>query len=272
MRQEDETSQDVEYERRGPIAHLRLNRPRKLNALDGKCLDLLQDGIERAEQDDDVRAVVLSGRGRGFCAGADLALVADLAGDQQRFDEFLRRWHAVFGRVERSTKVTIGAVHGFALAGGFELTQVCDLLVMGQGATIGDQHAKYGLFPGGGSSQRLPRLVGKRRALWMLLSGEAVDADTALRMGLANEVVRDDDVLARAERIALMLAELSTAAAAAIKRSARLGSDLPLAGALDVERQLAVEHMSSADARTGLDAFQQRTAPDFGFRRTASRE
>lgn len=253
----------------GPVLTVTLNRPDKLNALDTDCLDLLERHFAAADSDPAVRVVVLAGNGRGFCAGADLAVVAGIVADRVAFDAFLRRWHTVFGVIEACGKPTIAAVTGFALAGGFELTQVCDLVVMGASARLGDQHANFGLFPGGGSTQRLPRLIGRRAAAWMLLSGDPVDAPTALGLGLANRVAPDEDVLQAARDMALYLAERSTAASRAIKRSLREGIHLPLADALDVERGIAVEHMASADAATGLAAFAGRTQPDFGYRRPA---
>ena len=254
-------------ERDGPVLTVTLHRPDKLNALDGDCLDLLEEHFTAADRVAAVRAVILTGAGRGFCAGADLAVVGSIATDRSAFDAFLRRWHAVFDRIEACGKPTIAAVTGFALAGGFELTQVCDLVVMGASARLGDQHANFGLFPGGGSTQRLPRLIGRRAATWMLLSGDQIDAATALRLGLANRVAADDEVLATARDMALDLAERSMDASRAIKRSLREGLHLPLCDALDVERGIAVEHMASDDAATGLAAFADRTQPDFGYLR-----
>jgi len=260
-------AEKITLTRRGPVAHVVLNRPGKLNALDEECLDLLAQRFTEIDRDDDVRAVVLSGAGRCFCAGADLGLVSGIAGEPTAFDGFLRRWHEVFGVIEACGKPTIAAVHGFALAGGFELVQVCDLLVLAESATIGDQHANFGLFPGGGSTQRLPRMVPRRIANWLLLSGEGIDSATALDIGLANRVVPDDEVVGAAQEVALVLAERSLLASRAIKTSIRTGAELPLAEALDVERAIAVEHMASADARHGLASFQSRGTPNFGFRR-----
>jgi enoyl-CoA hydratase/carnithine racemase len=208
--------------------------------------------------------VVVSGHGRAFCAGADMGEVEGAVAEG-RFDAFLRSWHRGFRALERCSRPTIAAVHGFALAGGFELTQVCDLMVMAASATVGDQHANFGLFPGGGSTQRLPRMVGRRNAAWMLLSGEAVDAETALRLGLANAVAPDDDVLGAAGRMAAVLAQRSVAASAAIKDAVRRGRDLALDDALDLERGIAVAHMASADAAIGFAAFRGRVTPDFGW-------
>jgi enoyl-CoA hydratase/carnithine racemase len=252
-----------------PLAHIELNRPTKLNAVDLECLDRLEEFIEAAELDSRVRAVIISGRGRCFCVGADLSVVEEAIA-ASAFDAFLRRWHEVFGRIERCTKPTIAAVHGLALAGGFELTQVCDLVVIGDATQIGDQHAKLGLFPGGGSTQRLPRLVGRRAATWMLLSGEAVTAERASALGLVNDVAPESQVLVRARTMAELLAERSVENSRAIKEAIWRGVDLDLSAAIDVERELAVAHMSSADAALGLAAFTSRSRPDFGYLRPAA--
>ena len=249
-----------------PIAHIELNRPTKLNALDLDCLDQLEMHIQAAEADEDVHVVLLSGRGRCFCAGADLSVVEAAVADA-RFDVFLRRWHDVFGRLERCSKPTIAAVHGMALAGGFELTQVCDVVVIGDTTKVGDQHAKFGLFPGGGSTQRLPRLVGRRAATWMLLSGAAISPESAAALGLANEVAPEAEVLSRARELALDLAERSVAASRAIKEALLRTRDLDLDEGLKVELEIAVAHMSSPDAARGLAAFRSRSTPDFGYTR-----
>jgi len=251
-----------------PIAHIELNRPAKLNALDLGVLDQLTRHLDTVEGNPDVRAVVLSGKGRCFCAGADL-LVVESAIDAGRFDEFLHRWHEVFARIERCTVPTIAAVHGMALAGGFELMQVCDLVVAGDATRIGDQHAKFGLFPGGGRTQRLPRLIGRRAATWMLLSGEAVSPQRALDLGLVNEVVAEDAVVKRAHDLAQIVSERSTLASQAIKDVLRRTRDVDLESGIRIELEQAVAHMASSDAAKGLQAFRARQTPDFGYLRAA---
>jgi enoyl-CoA hydratase/carnithine racemase len=250
-----------------PVAHIELNRPEKLNAVDLDVLDQLVSHIDAAETDPEVRAVVISGRGRCFCAGADLHVV-ESAITEGRFDEFLRRWHEVFARVERCSKPTIAAVHGMALAGGFELLQVCDLVVIGDATRLGDQHAKFGLFPGGGSTQRLPRLIGRRAATWMLLSGEAITPQKALELGLVNEVVPEAAVNDRAKELAKMLSERSMGASKAIKEVLLRSRDVDLDAGITIELEQALVHMASADAALGLQAFRSRSTPDFGYLRS----
>jgi enoyl-CoA hydratase/carnithine racemase len=250
-------------QRDGHVAHLVLNRPGKLNAIDGTVLGLLRSAVENIEADADVRVVVLSASGRAFCAGADLDFVRQQLTSSDDYAAFLREWHDVFCSVERCSKPTIAAVHGVALAGGLELTQVCDVVVAAADAEFGDQHARFGLFPGGGSTQRLPRLIGQRRARWLLLSGERFSASDALEYGMINRVVEPDALMAEAESMAHQLAMMSMSATSAIKRAVIDGAQLPLDAALALERSLAVNHMLGIDARLGLAAFESRTQPVF---------
>jgi enoyl-CoA hydratase len=179
------------------------------------------------------------------------------------FAQFLAEWHGVFGGLERCSKPTIAAVHGVALAGGLELTQVCDVVVAAEDARFGDQHARFGLFPGGGSTQRLPRLVGARRARWLLLSGEHFTAADAYEFGMVNAVVPPAELLTEALSMAGTLARLSRSASTAIKRAALEGADLTLVEGLQRERELAVDHMLGVDARIGLAAFREKQSPIF---------
>jgi enoyl-CoA hydratase len=245
------------------VAIMTINRPDKLNAIDSSVLTGIRTALSGIEDDPSVRALILRGAGRAFSAGGDLGEVSALVGDKRRFSEFLDYWHESLLLLQDSPLPSIAAVHGFAYAGGLELTQACDFVVLGRGAVLGDQHANFGLFPAGGSTQRLPRLIAPRVAKWLLMTGEAIDAPTALAVGLANRVVDDDDVFGEARRMAETLSRKSRAGNAAIKAAVRLGADRPLAEAIAAERDLAVEHMASEDAQTGFDAFRSRTTPDF---------
>lgn len=249
--------------RLGHVAHLVLNRPAKLNAIDGTVLASLQAAVREIEDDDETRVVVLSASGRMFCAGADLAFVREQLTSADHYATFLRTWHAAFDSIERCSKPIIAAVHGVALAGGLELTQVCDVVVAAENAEFGDQHARFGLFPGGGSTQRLPRLIGQRRARWLLLSGERFSADDARVYGMVNRVVPADALMNEAMAMAEQLATLSVSASAAIKRAAIEGAQVPLEAGLVLEQSIAVDHMLGRDANLGLTAFESRTQPVF---------
>lgn len=253
----------ITLERQGPVGIVSLNRPQKLNAIDRSVLEGLRWACDEVERDVSIRALVLRGEGRCFSAGADLAMVEGLVGNDTGFAQFMDEWHDTFSRVDTLPVPTIAAVHGVALAGGFELMQVCDLAVVAHDARVGDQHATFGLFPGGGSTQRLPRITSPRRAMWLLLSGEWIDGSTAVEWGLANRSTAEDEVLVESIRMASSLAERSPAASAAIKAAVRAGEGLPLGQALAIDRTYALSHMRSDDAIAGLEAFRQRTTPIF---------
>ena len=138
--------------------------------------------------------MILRADGACFSAGGDLAEVKALVADPAKFSQFLDHWHATLGLFEQSPLPIIAAVHGLAFAGGLELVEVCDLVVIGDRTRIGDQHAMFGLFPAGGSTQRLPRLVGRRAAAWMLMTGEEITPAQALELGLVNRVVDEEHV------------------------------------------------------------------------------
>jgi enoyl-CoA hydratase len=215
------------------------------------------------ERDRGVRAVTLTAAGRAFCAGADLKSVKQLVPDADRWSGFMRLWHRVFNRLEALPAPVIAGVQGLALAGGLELTLVADLVVMDATARLGDQHANFGLIAGGGGSQRLPRLIGARRAKELMLLGGWLDAEQALAWGLVNKVVPAGGVAAAVEELARALAQKSAAASRTAKRLVDEGLDLTLADGLELELRLAGEHMRSADAAEGLRAFAEKRAPVF---------
>ena len=257
-------SQDkVLLERRGAVAELILNRPDKLNAIDGDCLRLFREHLMAVEADEQVRVLIVRANGRAFCAGADLDYVGDWLNDPARFGAFQAEWHSTYDLIAVTSKPTIAAVHGLALAGGFELTQVCDFVVLEDDARIGDQHANFALFPGGGSTQRLPRLIGERRAKWLLLSGSCLSPAEALQFGLVNAVVPSGEAATKAREMAAVLALKSPLANRNIKESVRLGMQVDLHSALVIERRISLEHMQSQDVQIGLEAFRNRGNPIF---------
>ena len=251
------------YAADGGIARAVLNRPAQLNAISPALLEDLDRVCEAVEKDRAVRVVTLTAAGRAFCAGADLKAVEELVPDAKRWSGFMRLWHRVFNRVEALPVPVIAGVHGLALAGGLELVLVADLVVMDATARLGDQHANFGLIAGGGGSQRLPRLIGARRAKELMLLGGWVDAEQALAWGLVNRVVAAGGVAAAVEELARELARKSGGASRTAKRLVAEGLDLSLADGLELELRLAGEHMRSADAAEGLRAFAEKRTPVF---------
>ena len=245
------------------VAVLALNRPERLNSL---CLELL-DAIEvrlTAEAADDVYAVLIVAEGRHFCTGADLGEVSARRTDRDRLAEFIARGHEVLLRLEGCPLPVVAAVQGYCLAGGLELMMAADVVLAAEDARIGCQHARYGLVPGWGGTQRLARLVGLRRALELMYSARWLEADEARSWGLVNDVVPAAVLHKHALELASKLSGRSRTGLAAMKRLAREGLDLPLQDALALERERVVDVLLDGDAAEGLAAFRERREPRFG--------
>src|SRR6266571_5689267 len=202
----------VAYAATDGIARVVLNRPDQLNAISPGLLEDLDRVCAAVESDASVRAVTLTAAGRAFCAGADLKAVREFSPDPEKWARFMRLWHRVFNRIEALPVPVVAGVQGLALAGGLELTLVADLVVADEAARLGDQHANFGLVAGGGGSQRLPRLIGARRAKELMLLGGWLDARQARDWGLVNRVVPTGTVEAATLALARDLAEKSGAA------------------------------------------------------------
>ena len=245
------------------IARIVLNRPAQLNAISPALLGDLDRVCATIEGDPAVRAATLTAAGRAFCAGADLRAVRETVGDPERWSAFMSLWHRVFDRIEALPVPLVAGVHGLALAGGLELLLVADLVVMDETARLGDQHANFGLIAGGGGSQRLPRLVGARRAKGVVLLGGGGEAPQALAWGLVNRVAPAGQLEEAVLALARELAGKSVAASRVAKRLVDQGLDLTLPEGLALERRLAAEHMRGADAAEGLRAFAEKRAPVF---------
>jgi len=192
--------ENVLYEKKGPIAYVTLNRPKVLNALNTKTWGNLRTAFEAARDDDEVRGVILTGAGdKAFIAGADINELAQLTGVQGA--ESSSFGQSVLNLVENLGKPVIAAINGFALGGGCETAMACTIRIASETAKFGQPEVKLGVLPGAGGTQRLPRLVGKGRALQLILTGEMISAPEAYRIGLVNEVVPASDLIARAEAI-----------------------------------------------------------------------
>ena len=170
----------------GPVGRIVLNRPAVLNALD--YLTVVELGSAVRELTGLTRVLVIQGAGNHFCAGADLGYLAGGL-SPQAIQEFIEQINRAFFSIQDAAIPVLAAVQGFALAGGFELIQACDIVIVAEDASIGDQHSNFGLIPGGGGSQRLPRLVGRQRALSLLLTGERLSGKQAVEWGLAYRAV-----------------------------------------------------------------------------------
>ncbi len=253
----------VRAEAEGRVGIIELTRPEKFNCLSSEVLTAVEGALGRYEGDSGIRVVLIRSQGKNFCAGADLDEVLKIRQDRAALTRFIERGHRVFCRFEASRLPVVAAVQGLCLAGGMELLLSCDVIFAGALARLGDQHAQYGLVPGWGGSQRLPRIVGLRRALDLFYSHRWLPADEAKQWGLVNTVVPDEALWREALAYCRALAEKSPAGIAAMKKLAREAMEGTLGAGLALERNLAVEHLLGPDTAEGLAAFGQRRKPAF---------
>jgi enoyl-CoA hydratase len=246
----------------GAVRVISVNRPAKLNALNHAVVGELQSAVEGFSRDDSARAAIITGVGdKAFVAGADIAEFAELTPEQAR--SLARRGQRVFDQIAGLGKPVIAAVNGFALGGGCELAMACHLRVAATTARFGQPEVKLGLIPGYGGTQRLARLVGRGRALELLLTGGTIDAQTALAWGLANRVVEPEALLPTARQLAEQILAVSPAAVARCLQAVRVGLELPLAEAQEWEASLFGLGFATEDAHEGIAAFLGKRAPVF---------
>ena len=244
------------------IATITVNRPDKLNALNDATMAELGQAIEQVRSDRAVAGVVVTGAGRAFIAGADISELRSKSGPE--IYALARRGQEVFRRFETSPKPVIAAVNGFALGGGCELAMACHIRIAAEGAKFGQPEVKLGVIPGYGGTQRLTRLVGRGRALQLLLTGEMIDAGEAYRIGLVNRVVPTGDQAVEAARAMLgqMLANGPLALTQCIEVVNR-GADISIEEAMALEASAFAMMASTDDMREGTSAFLEKRAAAF---------
>ena len=245
----------------GHVATLTINRPDKLNALNIETRGRMVQELDELAKNDDVRVVVITGAGdKAFVAGAD---ISEFEGRSPVDQYRVMTDSSVFLAVDRFPKPTIAAINGFCLGGGCELAMACDIRIASEKAKLGQPEINLGLLPGGGGTQRLPRLVGMGAALKLLYTGDFIRADEALRIGLVDEVVPAGDVAARAKELAEAIAAKSPVALRLIKQAVRTSMRTPLDEGLRQEVSLFALAFASEDMKEGVDAFLNKRKPTF---------
>jgi enoyl-CoA hydratase len=245
----------------GPVGTITLNRPSVLNALNGKLLAELSVALLELERNPDVRAIILTGSGeKAFAAGADIGELNALpsaghGSDQARMGQALTR------QMERLRKPIVVAVNGFALGGGCEIAMGGDIMIASENAKFGQPEVNLGLIPGYGGSQRTTRLVGKGMAMYLCLTGEIIDAQEALRIGLVQKVVPLADLMTEARRIAGLIASKAPLAIAACKRAINNGAHLSIDDALELEALEFGLLVDTEDIKEGTGAFLEKRKP-----------
>lgn len=247
------------YEVRDKIAHVTLNRPKVMNALNGRLLDELSKALDVATADESVKAILFRGAGgRAFSAGVDLkhfkeeGVIGDV-GAHLRFNAQLRD---LFLKVERTPLPTIALIQGYALAGGMEFAMSCDFIICADESQIGDQHANYGLMAGGGGTQRLPRRVGSQRAMELLFTARRLNGPQAVQCGLALDSFPAERLEQGVEAFLAQLRNKSRVGLGLMKSTVHRGMELPLREALDIERLVVQEYFSCyPEAQHGVEDF-----------------
>lgn len=254
---------DLLVDTRGGTRWLTLNRPDALNSLSSALVAALSVEVDRAAMDPEVRTVVLTGAGRAFCAGADLKESASRSGTPGAGAAFIRSIMSLIDRLEACPKPTIAAVNGLAVAGGLELVLACDMVYAAKTAVLGDSHANFALFPGGGATVRLPRKIGPNNAKWLMFSGESLPADDWVRMGLVNKTIELAELHSQVQSFAEKLGEKSPLVLARMKEALNDSLEQSAGVALRRERELNELHSHAYDRTEGLTAFRERRPPRF---------
>lgn len=248
-------------ERGDGYAVVTLNRP-PANTISGRLVIELEEVVEDLARDDGVRAIVLTGAGeRIFCGGADLS--SAFGGETDDLEAFLQRGQMLLRRIERFSKPVIAAIQGHATGGGCEIAMACHLRVMKETARIGQTESNLGIIPGFGGTQRLPRLIGRTKALELLILGTQITAPEALALGLINRLTKEGETLAEARTLAAAIARRAPIATRLIIECVDRGLDGPLEAGIDAEVRAFMETLRTEDAAEGIQAFFEKRPADF---------
>src|SRR5271165_5234816 len=254
--------QNIKFEKKSHIAYITIDRPKVLNALNMATMQELKTAFADLKDDADVRVVILTGGGeKAFVAGADINELSQQTPVSAK--EYTHRGQAIVDAIENLGKPVIGCVNGFALGGGCELALACTLRLASENAKLGQPEVKLGIIPGYGGTQRLPRLVGKGLAMQMLLAGEMITAQEALRIGLVNEVTAAAELIPRAEAIAAKIVANAPLAVQYAIEAVNKGMEMTLAEGLYLEATLFGVCCATEDKKEGTTAFLEKRAAQF---------
>ena len=249
--------------RHGRVGRITLNRPAQLNALNDALMDALGEALLDMDKDPDIGAIVITGSDKAFAAGADIAVMADWTYmDVYQGGFITRNWETI----RQVRKPVIAAVAGYAMGGGCELALACDIVIAAEYAQFDLPEIKLAMLPGAGGTQRLPRAIGKAKAMDMCLSARTLKAEEADRYGLVSRVVPDTELQATALQLATQIAGYSLPALMAIKESVNRAWESSLSEGILFERRELHARFASADAHEGMHAFLEKRKPDFQHR------
>ncbi len=253
--------ENIRYEKKNNIAYVTIDRPKAMNALNNDVLDELFTAFYEISKDDDVRAAILTGEGKAFVAGADIAAMHAMNANEGR--AMMIRGHNVMNLIETIEKPVIAAVNGFALGGGCELAMACDIRIASEKAKFGQPEVGLGIIPGFGGTQRLPRLIGKGMAKKLIFTGEIINGSTAKEIGLVEEVVPAEELMDAAEKLAANIIKNAPIAVGSAKTAINVGYDLDMKTASSFEIETFTAPFSSEDKTEGMGAFLEKREAKF---------
>ncbi|MBR0597846.1 enoyl-CoA hydratase/isomerase family protein [Sinanaerobacter chloroacetimidivorans] len=248
-------------EKKEDIACITINREEVLNALTGEVILELDYVFHELHHDEDVRCIILTGKGRAFVAGADISLLNTFRGQEGR--KLARLGQAMMNYIEGMDKPVIAAINGFAIGGGCELAMCCDIRIASEKAKLGQPEVNLGITPGYGGSQRMTRLVGKGMAKYLCLTGEQISAQEAKEIGLVEKVVSPEELMDEAFRVAKKIASKAPIAAGLVKLAINMSEDVPLAAGIAYEAEIYNTAFKTEDRSEGLSAFLEKRNPIF---------
>ena len=248
-------------EKNGNVAIIKLNRPEVLNALSSELLSDLNTVVDQAIADDEVRAVIITGEGKAFAAGADIKYMATLPVTDSK--AYVKQGLNLYRKIELMPKPVIAAVNGFALGGGCEMCMACDIRIASTKAVFGQPEVGLGIIPGYAGSQRLTRLVGRGYAKELILVGNNIKADEAYRIGLVNKLVEPEELMDTALKMAGKIAKNAPIAVAAGKEAINRGADVDMDTGMAIEEALSMVCFASADRTEGMMAFVEKRPANF---------
>lgn len=251
----------IKYEVKNGIAYVTVNRPESLNALNIQVLDELYKAFEAFEENHDADVAILTGEGRAFVAGADIVAMSTMSTMEGR--NIGIKGHKLMNYMESIEKPIIAAINGFALGGGNELAMACDIRIASTKAVFGQPEVGLGIIPGFGGTQRLPRLVGRGMAKYMIYTGEQIKADEAFRIGLVEKVVEPEELIPTAEKIAKKISSMAQLAIGLAKTAINDGFNLDMKIASKLEIESFGELFSTEDQKEGMAAFLSKKAAVF---------
>jgi len=251
--------QNILVNKEGPIGIVQLNRPRVLNALSASLMEELVDAFEKLDNDETISVLILTGGDSVFATGIDLKEIAEAS----HIDLILSRRFELWDRFRRISKPIIAAVSGYCLGGGNELAMNCDIIIASDTAIFGQPEVNVGIMPGAGGTQRLTKIVGKFRAMELILTGNSISAEEAYRIGLVNKISTVKDLMNETKKIAVAIASKPPISVRAAKEAILKAEDTTMQIGLEFERKMFYTLFSTEDGREGLKAFLEKRRPVF---------